>query len=81
MTALLDHVPIPTPLLQLVSTTHVQFQTHPGFVHQPERSTNLPADAWSPLGPPIVGDGATAAFPIPTGDSPVYLRVATDRAP
>jgi endoglucanase len=84
MRVLRQFIPIPPPTLALAQTNGLQFQfaAQPGFVYQPQTSTNLTITNWTDYGAAITGTGQTAAVVIsPATNASSFYRVRAELAP
>ena len=65
-------VPLPVPLTAQVSGTNLllNWPGVAGQTYQLEYKNNLTDPAWTPVGSPVTGTGATLTFTNNSGDSP-----------
>jgi endoglucanase len=80
MPVLKSFIPVPTPSLIVVSGTQFQFIAPPGFVFQPEVSSNLAGVFWSNYGLSTIGNGQTVTVNM-SGDSQSFYRVRVNHVP
>jgi endoglucanase len=71
--------PFPVPILQLVNGNQVQFTAPPGFMYQPQISTDL--INWTSFGPVITGSVQAATVNISGSSSQEFYRVQVSPAP
>ncbi|MCH7227094.1 di-heme oxidoredictase family protein [Haloferula sp. A504] len=55
-------------------TARISWPTTPSVLYQPETTTNL--DDWTPLSPPVLGDGGIHEMLIPAVEDTAFYRVA-----
>ena len=82
MAVLLNHIPIPAPVLVIGASHQCQFMAHAGFVYQPEMASDIEDGTWLAHGSATAGDGQPVSFAldVATSSRAIY-RVRVERAP
>jgi hypothetical protein len=81
MAILKNLIPIPMPMLTVKAGNQVQFVAPPGFIYQPQFSTNITTGGWVNNGPSTNGNGEMVfSMSINSGQQGFY-RVLVTRAP
>ncbi len=81
MAPLRNFLPIPAPKLQAMGASQFRFPTWPGFIYQPQSSTNLALDSWTDYLAAISGNGQLTTVSLPVPGPLQFARIKVTRGP